>query len=282
MQDKENCIKTLAELGVNKTQAKIFLALVENGTSTIRTISNYSGVGRPETYRAILQLKTNGLIETILCTPTKYKAIPLCDAISILMDQKNKKIIELKEKSEELLKEFAKKPNEITDAEDDTFILVPRGQNSINKNKEAIVKSKKKIDFITSAKSFNQTLLSASDEINEAVNRGVIVRFILDKNTRNKTLTKIFTDLCKNTRCQIKYVPHLPQAFIAIYDKKEIQMATSEEGDLNQTPILWSNNSVLVKVIQDYFETTWSCTLDKPRLKENKDTNSYLKTQLIQ
>jgi len=74
----------------------------------------------------------------------------------------------------------------------------------------------------------------------------------------------------------------LPQAFIAIYDKKEIQMETSEEGDVSQTPILWSNNSVLVKVIQDYFETTWSCTLNKQGLKEKIDTNSYLKTQLIQ
>ncbi|MDD3792979.1 MAG: helix-turn-helix domain-containing protein, partial [Candidatus Bathyarchaeota archaeon] len=273
---------TLADLGVSKTQAKIFLALVENGTATIRIISNYSGVGRPETYRAILQLKTAGLIETILCTPTKYKAIPLYEAVSILMDHKNKKMLELKEKSKELIKEYEKKNNERVDIEDGTFILVPRGQNSINKNKEAIMNSKKNIDFITSFKSFNQTLLSASDEIIEAVDRGVGVRFILDETAKNKALSKIFLDLCKTTYFRIKYVPHLPQSFIAIFDKKEIQMATSRDGDFSLTPILWSNNSVLVRVIQDYFETIWTCKSNAQKVKENLDPIGCLENRLFQ
>ena len=60
MRDREKSIKTLVELGLSRTQAKIYLALVEKGTSTIRAVAENSGVGRPDTYRAMLELKRVG------------------------------------------------------------------------------------------------------------------------------------------------------------------------------------------------------------------------------
>ena len=99
MRDKENSIKTLVEFGISRTQAKVYLTLAEKGTLTLRSASEHSGVGRPDTYRAMADLTKTGLIETILDSPTRYRAIKISDAIAILMGQKRREIMSLKRKS---------------------------------------------------------------------------------------------------------------------------------------------------------------------------------------
>ena len=73
----EENIKTLVSLGMSGTQAKVCLALGRIGPSAISEISDASGVGRPETYRATVELEKKGLIEKILSVPTKYELLPL-------------------------------------------------------------------------------------------------------------------------------------------------------------------------------------------------------------
>jgi sugar-specific transcriptional regulator TrmB len=257
MRDNERNIGTLVDLGINRTQARIYLALIEKGTSTIRSVAEYSGVGRPDTYRAMLELKRAGLIETILSSPAKYKPIPIEDAVSFLMEHKQKVISALAEKSSKLLQEYQKKVLNEVDDYDSQFVLVPEGVTSIKRGIAAIRSAQSNINFIASFKRFNQIILATSEDIIEAANRGVKVRFILDKTNINGTIAKVFMDLSKTTSCKIKYVPKLTHSFIAVYDNKEIQMATSAEEDFIQAPILWSNNPVLVKVMQNCFDSVW-------------------------
>jgi Predicted transcriptional regulators len=257
MRDKESSIKTLVDFGISRTQAKVYLTLADKGTLTLRAASEFSGVGRPDTYRAMLDLKKEGLIETILDNPTRYRAIQIADAISILMGQKRKEIMNLKEKSNKLLTDFEQKTVNQVNVSDSEFIVVPKGAASIKKRISAIKNAEYSVDCITSFKRFNQTLLVASDEIINAANRGVKIRFILDKFVVNKPLSKEFEMFCKNSSCTVRFVQQTPQSLVTIFDKKEAQIAMSEEGDLTQVPTLWSNNLVLVKICQHYFETNW-------------------------
>jgi sugar-specific transcriptional regulator TrmB len=258
MRDQENNIKTLVDFGISRTQAKIYLALAEKGTLTIRAVSDYSGVGRPDSYRAMLELKKAGLIEIIIDSPTKYRAIPLADAIAILMGYKHKEMLSLKEQSSRLLQQFENRSTPEEPVLDSEFIIIPKGPACIKKRVEAIRSAEFSFDCLTSFKRFNQTLLNAGDDIIEAANRGVKIRFILDKFSMNKPLSKEFEVFCNNSSCEVKFISEPPQSFVAIFDKREIQMATSEEGDFTQIPILWSNNSVLVRIGQHYFDSNWA------------------------
>jgi sugar-specific transcriptional regulator TrmB len=258
MRDNERHICTLVDLGLNRTQARIYLALIEKGISTIRTIAEYSGIGRPDIYRAVLELKQIGLVETILSSPTKYKPIPLSEAISFLMKSKQKKMTALVRKTDELLIDYQKKSLDECSNFDSQFILIPEGVTSIKKARAAIQTARSNIEFITSFKRFNQLLSAASKDITEAVNRGVKVRFLVDKSTVNEALLGVFLNLSNSSCCKIKYLPELTHSFIAVYDNKEVQMATSaDDDDFIQALILWSNNPALVKVMQNYFESVW-------------------------
>ncbi|HSV50449.1 MAG TPA: helix-turn-helix domain-containing protein [Candidatus Acidoferrales bacterium] len=256
MRDKESDIKALVDLGISRTQAKVYLTLIERGTSTIRNAANYAGVARPDTYRAMIELKESGFVEMVLSSPATYKPIPLSETISMLMAQKQKEMATIKENSVKLLKGYENKIV-CNDTGGSEFILVPKGVTYLKKCITALESAKSSIDIMTSFKRFNQTILPASDSIIRAANRGVKVRFIVDQDSVDNTLSKVFSDFCKNSSCNIKRLPTLPQAFIAIYDKTEFQMATSTDEDFTQEPILWSNNPALLGVIRDFFDTIW-------------------------
>jgi sugar-specific transcriptional regulator TrmB len=258
LRDQESNIKTLVDFGISRTQAKIYLALAEKGTLTIRAASEYSGVGRPDTYRATLELKNAGLIEVVLDNPTKYRAVPLEDAISILMGQKRKEMLSLKEKSFKLLQQFENKPENEEGSFDGEFVIIAKGSACIKKRIEAIRSAEGSIDCLASFKRFNQTLMIAGDDIIQAANRGVKIRFILEKGSISKPLSEEFALFCKNSSCEVRFVSQNPQAFVAIFDKKEVHLATAEEGDFSQIPILASKNSVLVKICQHYFDSNWT------------------------
>lgn len=257
MRDKEVDVKTLVGLGISQTQAKVYLALIERGTSTIRAAASVAGVGRPDTYRAMLELKEASLVETIVSSPTMYKPIPLSEAVSILIEQKQKEMATLKEKSEKLLEGYENRLFCPTTSGDTEFVLVPKGATCVKKCIAAIKNSKVSIDIMTSSKMFNQTILPANKSILEAANRGVKIRFIVDRDSMKNGLSEIFANYCKKFSFDIKHLPTLPQPFIAIYDRSESQIATSTEEDFTQEAILWSNNPVLVGVVRDYFDTIW-------------------------
>ncbi|MCW3999844.1 MAG: hypothetical protein NWE93_06365 [Candidatus Bathyarchaeota archaeon] len=257
MRDIEKNIKTLAGLGVSTTQSKVYLSLVERGTSTIRVISNCSGVGRPDTYRAMLELKQMGLIETVLATPTMYKPVPLTEAVSILLENKQKEIKHIRENAQKMLDAYKKNPRNMENICDSEFILTPKGATAARNRQKAIAESQQSIDCIMSFKKFNQMLLRIGGEIAKAANRGVKVRLILEK-THEAYISKNFLEFSKKAVCQIRFTQREPPCFIIIFDAKEIQIMTSPGDDLIQSSILRSNNMALVGTLQDHFENLWS------------------------
>lgn len=256
MQDIEQNIKTLVGLGISQTQAKVYLVLIEKGTLTIRAISNYSGVGRPDTYRAVLELYHLGLVETVLATPTMYKPLPLPEALSILIGHRQEEMMELKKGAVKLLEEFKIKTSEKVNDEESEFVLVPKGRAIIRRGITAIRNAESNIDCVTSFKRLNQVLLAAGEEIIDAANKGVEMRLIVER-TKNTSLSRYFEELTNHPSCKIRYIPEFTHSFLAIFDRSEIQIVTSVEGDFAKAPMLRSKNAALVGVLQEYFDTIW-------------------------
>ena len=260
MQEKGDNINTLVELGLTKTQARIYLTLAERGILSIRLVAEYSGVGRPETYRAMLELNHRGLAETILSSPTTYKPLPIPDAVNLLMEQKQQAISQLKEKTKKLLEDHKKETINQASLVEREFVLLPKGKSGINKAIAAIKAAQSTIEFIISIKKFNQLLVIASDDLIESAKRGVKIYLIVDKNNLNKSLSKIFNKLCTNA--SFKYIDKLPKPFTAVFDNTTILMETAE-NDFCQSTMLWSNNIVFVDTIHNYFKVLWSCNQSK-------------------
>ena len=75
--DKDEHVEILVRLGLTFCQAKIYLALLQLGTSSAKTISNYTNIARPDIYRVIRGLVMLGLVEKSIGKPANFKEAKL-------------------------------------------------------------------------------------------------------------------------------------------------------------------------------------------------------------
>ena len=111
LNNNDENIRTLVDLGLSGTQAKSYLGLFGIGSGSISEIANISKIARPDTYRAINDLVETGLVEKIVTIPTKYKPLPIADAVGVLMLRRTKESIDLNKKANKLIEKLKEKEN---------------------------------------------------------------------------------------------------------------------------------------------------------------------------
>ncbi len=261
---KEN-IDTLVGLGLNGTQSRICLALAVNETSTLREISEASGVARPDTYRALLELENKGLIEKIVSIPTKYKLLSLHEVLSVLVGRREKESLELQERSAKLLNEYDKKITNEQNAGDNQFILVPSGKAFSNRLRKSIENSQKSICIITYQKTLTQFLDHMQETLKRAIGKEVNVRIVTEKR-RNNSLTKRLFSLQKRSHFEIRFANILPPFSLITFDEKEILLSTKAQSEHDVPSEVYSNNSSLAELSQSYFNDSWFSAFEPPGL----------------
>lgn len=102
-------VEILNSLGLGLSEAKVFSALSKLGASTAGTISKTSGVAREFVYRIMPNLMKKGLVEKIITSPEKFKAVPMKNAYTILLRRKEEENRKLWSKAMKDLKKRQKK-----------------------------------------------------------------------------------------------------------------------------------------------------------------------------
>ena len=81
-------VDLLKSLGLNQTQAIMYLSILEVKEPTGKTISKKSGIAREAVYHTLPSLETLGLIQRKLTSPITYRAIDYKKAISVPLKSK--------------------------------------------------------------------------------------------------------------------------------------------------------------------------------------------------
>lgn len=257
----------LTQLGLTTNQAKVYIALARLGqTSTAKSISKVSNVAREQVYIILFTLQRIGFVKKVLATPNRYEAVPVEDALVILFEKRTRETLQLQSKKRDFLKEI--NGNQIiTTLEKDTpqFIIIPKNENSIRIRREEIVNAKISIDIISSWKRFPRTAYVFGEVAKKALEQNVKMRVILEKPPKDVMLPKIIDDIKKHPNYQLKYIPELPSAIIAIFDKTRVIIITSASVDLAEASSLWTNNPCILSIFNDYFELKWITAMEEPK-----------------
>jgi hypothetical protein len=145
------------------------------------------------------------------------------------------------------------------------FVLVPKGKTVIEKIKSAIEKAELSVDLILSWKRFSQGIVSIFAESMEiAWAKNLKIRFIIGAPPKSKTGEQLIQFCREKPSCQIRFIPHFPKAIFGIYDGKEIFIVLKSKTDLPSSPVLWSKNSTLIALAEDYFEILWLIAMKEP------------------
>ncbi len=259
----QDAIQTLTRLGPNLSQAKVYLALVQNGPATAKEISKTSGVNRQEIYRIMPKLQKLGLSEKIICTPTKWKATPIQDGLSILLERKKKETSELETKATKIIN-YIIESNERTEFQEKEshFVMIPKKEAIIRWIRTALDNTQTGNDVMGDLKSLNEIIYYLSENFTKAIKRGVNFRIILNKLENGKTVANIDQTFKNNPNFHVKYITGIPSVALGIYDKK-IAIISTTPKDPNEAPGLTSDNPVFVATLDNYFELLWKTAIEQ-------------------
>jgi sugar-specific transcriptional regulator TrmB len=247
------------QLGLTLNQARTYLALTQTGPATAHQLSKNTNTTRQDIYRITPQLQKKGIIEQTLTTPTTYKATPIQQTITTLLQNKNKEQNQLQKKTQTLLNDLKNSQTEKQPQQEENtqFTIIPQKEAIIQKLKEGAKKAQTSIDVVTSPKRFSSAMLELAQLHKKALGRGVKIQIVTQKHTLQHAVLKIMQMLQKNPDFKVRYFPNPPEAIITIIDKKEAFVTMSATAHLKEAAALQSNNPCFVALAQNYFQNKW-------------------------
>jgi len=263
--------QALTDLGLTLLQAKTYLALATLDKTDAKTIAKASNVARQDIYRIVPMLQKLGLAEKIIANPTMYKATPIKEGLSILLQNRKKEYARLQKKTTSLINNFHANTAKIDAQEGDTqFKLTSEVTLFLKMHKNLHQKAQISIDAIIplifdGAAKFNEGLSFPK----KAMRRGIKIRLITQK-AENGLKSRELQALGKNSLCELKYLATPVLFGMHIFDNKEVTLATSKNG----LPSLWSNNRNLVNLAANYFDEMWSKAQEAPNPEQKRDTHA--------
>jgi len=203
-------IEALASLGLTTLQAKIYLTLTKIEEASIITISKTTNIARQEIYRVINELHNRCLVEKVLATPVRYRAIPIPEAIPHLLISVNEERIASHNKVIQLMERHRhKKPRLKLVENEKQFVLIPEKNSLSRRIKKAIQNSQKNIKIVMPSKKFLPALFDLSASLKDAMQRDVPVKWVINKRLDPNGNPAILEHLSKFKHFKLKYVPEV-------------------------------------------------------------------------
>jgi sugar-specific transcriptional regulator TrmB len=237
-------------------EARVYLALSQMGNATAKTIAKSSKVSHADTYRVLSSLLNDGLVEKEIAVPYRFKATPMDEGLAFLIQRRENQSAVLKAKVVELLQKFEKN-GEVAVEEVSKFVLIPAIH--FQKIRIAVGNAKTSVLCFSSLDMFRKVRFMTEDVWKKGVTKGVKFQFILGNPQDEKAILKLDGAL-KNSDCfEIRWArTEIP--CVILIDKSEVFLRT--EMNL-QAPVLWSDNPVIVRMIQEHFESKWKTLKEK-------------------
>jgi len=256
VQDK--AVETLTGLGLTVLQARVYIALAKGGIATIKELAKKSNIARQDLYRITPRLLNLGLLEKHIDTPTKFKAIPIKEALNILIERRKNQTIQLEQESTELLSYFTANESAGAKDEEPQFLIINDLQARLIRAKKQVAAAEKSINIVTKWSFFLTYTPEAIEEYFKTLNRGVQVRIVTQVPKKTEVFPKGLQKLLNHTNFEVRHISCLPTSIVAIFDEKEVNILLASDKTPAETGMLLSNNANLIELAQNYFTMTWS------------------------
>jgi sugar-specific transcriptional regulator TrmB len=251
--------QTLMHLGLTSSQAKVYLALLRlMAESKVTTIAKFANVPRQDVYRLLAELQQIGIVQKALVKPATFKSAPPEEAVSILLERRKSDFSILKKEADKFVKNVRDPLYEqLALPEGDQFILYSEREAITCKAREVIENINVSLNDITPFSELEPWLSVLSKSIDEALNRGVKIRWITERPKNLRSMPKFLRAYLKYPNFEVRFVSQPLRAKIGIFDSKDVILGVFMETGFARSPALWSNNPSFTAIAENYFETLW-------------------------
>ena len=177
------------------------------------------------------QMQALGLVKRIVAPQATYKVVPVKDAASMLLQNKNKKHINLQKKTAKLIDHY--KNNYVTPVqkEESYFRIISEKSLFLRTLDNLTSQVKETINFARSWEFTKGMLFKHTPDILErALEREVRIRWITERHDEDRISEKILKALTAYPQFRIKYVANPIPLRIAIFDGADAIMCLSNSS----------------------------------------------------
>ena len=260
MLPSEKNVEMLINFGLTRNQAKVYIAVARLRLASVGQISKASKVRREDVYRLLPKLEKMGLVEKLLGTPTKIRATPVEEALSILIKQEEdtarERVSALKAKTKTFLKHFARAPR-LEVEEKAHFALLSKRESIMGKMLTMMKKAEREFNIVFSRNQIMQLIHNFAEQLTRTIKKGVRIRIISEVPEYEDSLPRVIEErISPGDSVDLRYMD-LPSSHYMIVDFTEALISTTTEGNMAENPCLWTNSDSLVGVFQGDFENLW-------------------------
>jgi sugar-specific transcriptional regulator TrmB len=243
---KENLVKDLKEFGLSEYEAKSYLTLTVHGPLPASSISDFSKIPQSKIYEVLKSLVSKCLAEYWNGKPLKYKAIEPLFALKKILYQKRMSIENLREKSNNLIKEL--KPFK----ENGFGLWSSKGKIACLEKASEMISKAKKFGFATTSHFSRHP--SLDEAYVKALKRGIKIKMIGISNMDEAKRARASWYFKQGA--EVRVLPLNLQTTLGIVDDKEVCIRI--DNNSIDSDVIWSNNPSLVNIFKSYFEELWS------------------------
>ena len=275
MTNLDDNAKILSEFGLTPYESKVYLAVFQQGLTTAADIAKIAGIRREEVYRTLPKLEKTGLIEKVLGRPARVRALPIEDALSILINRKEEEtsrvISNLLSKKNQLLEMFQEiEPDTVDDREKTHFTLVSE-KDTIEKRISFLIKqATKTIDFVDTFENAFRFVLTFAEDLINANKRDVSIRLVTEYPDNTKLIPEALDKHVPTTSFNIRYCEYLPGNYI-IYDGYQALITTAIGSSVSTRGTLWTDDPSLIGIVKTDFDKLLQTSIDWKDLKVTSD-----------
>jgi sugar-specific transcriptional regulator TrmB len=258
---QEDLVLKLEKFGFTVNQAKVYLTIVQSGSTRVGRIAKSTQLHRQDIYKLLPKLEKMGLITKTIDKPFMIEAIPIEKALENLVSRERKKAHEKISHLENNLKDVVNSLQDQPRVREETrFSLLTTDEAIKNRGHLTFRKLKKECLLVTNIKNiqkssmnyFHETLQTIADS--NAKTRLIIVTNE-DEDTVKQTLEKI---ALKTNQFSVKTLDKATCKNYQIVDNKEIGIATQQKTETGNSCMLWTNDRNIIDVYKENFKKAWT------------------------
>jgi len=250
----EKTLSKMCMFGLTEYEARVYLTLIVRGGMEASKVSKYADIPRPHTYSVLKALQMRGLVTVIPEAVNRYRAVPLDEGTSILMDEREKQLAFLRNARDDLLSDI--KPKEAIPANNQSVVLLYYGRQNVYKLvDEMFSRCTDKCDIMTTGNGIVRFYKYFSDKASEFRNKDINVRFIAPIKPQVEDFALRLSQLV-----ELRHIDRLPYIRFVLVDETEVLFAEYPEDDFKATGKeigIWMNQAELAKMLETMFENTW-------------------------
>lgn len=253
MESTKKLISPLLELGLNKYEARVYLALVTEGTSTAKNISNVTGIPYGKVYEIINALANKGFTVLLPSKPMKCKAVSPKEAVKKTKERTEDKFDQLEKQIHKNINPLFEKSKEFNEPKG-VFWVVNGRSNIIQKMSELLNKANKYVYIFTTENGLKRLVLH-KNELQEAKKRNIDIKIAGCITSNNKEDCQ---SLCF---CDLRHANKIHTHLISIDGKESFMIEAIPDDDsiiYGRDLGVWIQNPSFTSLLEDSFLTKFN------------------------